>query len=637
MPSDPPKRRNPTTPETPGDQFGHLYEQIHRRPRGSSGILFGALMVAVIVHGVVLVMLAGHRFGSAPPKKKPTIEIQTDIIEDYQPKPEIVRQVIRLSDQSSPAQRSARYAGQLRRSDNASAVIGVDPLDASGLAFDLRRGQGRKPADTWRERSGGAGLNLTQRVQRPGGQDMQSAMDAMARPIVSTIARRKLLVVLIFDGSRSLIKERDLLGAQLQRTFDELKFAITESQEARLDWAVVGFGKNARVVLKPTRDVRKIQSALKRMPVDKSGKENVLKALNFAMDKLSRRGWRLALVLMTDEQGDDVGTRANATPQEKKALEKVVRRCLQKKARVFVLGREALFRRSGREYVVEEKGQRLVGYQDLGYTSCRREIPYQARYAGIAPTYLPAGLGCYTLSLLTSRTHGKFLIVSDKPSAYRVSDIEPYMPAYDYPDAYDRKAKSDVVRKEVLKAAQAVPNWSWRTFRGKGPWTTQRVHWQKRLQECEKRLVECRKDLRTLNRLSRRAAKAGKRWEANFDLTRADLCKERAMLLQYIRTIHSLLKTQPPLTGVKKPGLVVTYRIWLDKPLPKSPKDIPGDRAVRHAVEAARRALELVVRKHKGSAWAAAAKIELKYFYSLKIFAYWGPPKDAPGLERTNL
>ena len=628
-----PQKRGPR-PQAAGPQgdTGSLYEQIHRRGSGASSWWILALIVAVALHGVVLGVFAGRRFGAVA-VKKPTIEIQTDIVEDYRTEPEVIRQVIKMSAHSSPRQRSEGYGRRLARGDVAAPEISVDKLDGSGLAFDLR-GRGRKEAGRWRGRSNVKGL--TGGVSREGEQDFRSAMDALARPVVQSVKRSKTLVVILFDGSRSLIKERGLLSAQLQRTFDELKFAITDRQEKKLDWAVVAFGEKAKLVLKPTRSIKDVQRALNGMSVDKSGKENVLGAIAFALKKLSRRGRRMVLVLMTDEQGDDVGLAPKAPANVKKALDAAVRACKSKNARVYVLGREAYFQRPGRYYVVKEKGENRVGWQDLGYADCRQEVPRRARHAMVGSSYIPSGFGCYSLSVLAYRTGGAVMIVSDTPSMYKPRDLKPYRPAYDYPDQYDRKAKHTSLRQAIVEAIGKMPDYGWRTLRGKGPWSEQNAHWVKMQAAFAKRLKECEGSIRRLGRLKGKARSAGKRWQANYDLTLATLRKEKAMTIQYLAVIPTLLKRWPKPTNKKKAGQVMTCRLWPERPKGRT-VNYPGGARARNAVKQAQNALAGVVRKHPGTPWAACAEEGLRYMWPVKAWAYWGPPKDPPGLKATTL
>ena len=76
---------------------------------------------------------------------------------------------------------------------------------------------------------------------------------------------------------------------------------------------------------------------------------------------------------------------------------------------------------------------------------------------------------------------------------------------------------------------------------------------------------------------------------------------------------------------------ILTYRLIPLGPTGEAAK-LLGRRAELNAVTKARKALELVMRKHAGTPWAERARRELNYFQGIQAQAYWDRIKDAKAL-----
>ena len=343
MPEDASGKRKPAQPKggsarvpDQGLQPGWLSARVHGRGGGMHGS-WAWLIVSIGLHSLVLIILAGIRFGAVAQEEKADIEIQTDLVETFRIEPKIYRTQLDPSKAVSAAERAAQLQRALLGSGKQVPVMDVDTLDLGAIGVDLlgRKGGGRD--SDWP-----GGGNLTGKVDTGTGRDYQSVLDTMAREILDQIDKRRLLIVILFDESQSLLDDRKLVSAQLERTFADLKFTMTDRQEKRLKWAVVSFSTAPRMWLPPTESVEKVRRAIAKMRIDQSGKENVLGGIDYCVRELSREADRMFILLVTDEQGDDVGLEADAPPRKRRAMKDTIDACRQRKTSVFVLGREAM-------------------------------------------------------------------------------------------------------------------------------------------------------------------------------------------------------------------------------------------------------------------------------------------------------
>ena len=586
------------------------------------------LLVSILLHLLFLIIMAGIQFGVAH-TDKPGMEIHTDIIEDFAPEPVTVRSVIKLNETVSAAEQSAQAAEKLKSDQEPVATMQVDPLDLGGMKLDLDT-RGKRPRG-----DGMGGTDVTGRIGREGDKGYKGAMDAISGPIVSRLAKGKLLVTVLFDGSPSLVSERAVLGAQLQRTYDDLKFAITEGQEQRLKWAVVHYGKTPKTVLAPTHDFLKVQQTLQRMPVGDSGEENVLKAIDHCLNTFSRSQERLIILLLTDEQGDDIGMRYAVAPPTKRpvsayknALRQTVEACKRKRASIFVLGRETWLHRTYEDIRIHNEQENTIGYDDIGLASYCMELPPRQDFHSIGNFHVPSGFGCYALTLLATKTNGTFFIVTAQATPYEPSVLRAYRPEWVFPREYEKRNRASALRRaihQIVSRMLPYPGGGGGLFWEAAEWGSQAGEWRRNARRIREQLSQCNRDIERLVDLKEKAdreAHARKRWEANYDLTLALLYKMKAMLLQHQRAVAELLSERPPLPGDRPAGHVPGYSTWAAG-VGDTSVSIPKDREIQNAVAKAKRALEHVMRKHAGTPWAVSAKKEMDAIVPVKIGSFW--------------
>ena len=119
------------------------------------------------------------------------------------------------------------------------------------------------------------------------------------------------LVVWLLDASISLEAHRETMARRAE-TFYESIGGLTTRQSSglrnRLYNSVVAFGERSFEVLRPTPVGAKAIHAIRNVPRDTTGTENVMAALGFAVELYRtrrHRDERMIFVVLTDEAGDD--------------------------------------------------------------------------------------------------------------------------------------------------------------------------------------------------------------------------------------------------------------------------------------------------------------------------------------------
>ena len=631
MPSD----KTPT-PEQPSDASGQapppgwLYTRVRRgRPSRMSAAWGLWLGISLAVHVVVLLAFAAIRLRTVIVERR-TIQFDTDFVEIYRTEPVTHRSVIKLDESVSVSERAAQLRDALAAKAKAVPIMEVDDLDLASMKLDLLARKDTDRAPRWHWSS-----DLTREADRDRQRDYKGVMDEAATDILRQIKKRQLLVVILLDQSQSLKNPRTLLKAQLQRGVGDLKFAMTDAEEKRLRWSVVMFGRDVGLWLKPTPDTQEVIKALDEVPFDNSGEENVVKAVNYCLKELGGQAERMFILLLTDEQGDDVGVSEGATASERRALELVVGRCKRKKTSVYVLGREVLFQRATFLLTLREGPDIIAqGYPNLGLSSRRAELPPTLPFCNMNREHVPAGFGCYALTLLAGKTEGKFFIVSEEASKYKEANLRrSYAPEWCYPDEYDQRNKNSKLRTALIETIKQMgddlPTGS--EFRAEGDWPLVRASLRSFGRRLDNKIRWCDQTIQKLVRMRPEVSRqkhAGKRWEANYDLTIAQLYKINAILMQYRAQIDKLKDRPAP--RLRAPDHVHRCRLF-----PARPKDkeahFAGGRDERNALEKAKRAHEKVMRKHRNTPWAERARLELESLTPVKFeVTSLAPPEPSP-------
>lgn len=180
----------------------------------------------------------------------------------------------------------------------------------------------------------------------------EGAIDRLTHEILLSLEERKTLVVWMFDQTASLVPQRNAIHDRFDRIYQELGIieaagdeAFTKHEDKPLLSSIVAFGSGMQLLTKePTDNLAELKEAVKNMPNDDSGMENVFGAVHEAARHYGEYRYTTAerptpernvmLVVFTDEAGSD----ANKS-------EETIKMCRRWAMPVYVVGVPAPFGR----------------------------------------------------------------------------------------------------------------------------------------------------------------------------------------------------------------------------------------------------------------------------------------------------
>ena len=118
-----------------------------------------------------------------------------------------------------------------------------------------------------------------------------AALGRITQEMLRMLREEKLLVVWLFDESESMKDDQKEIREQFHKVYEELGIAMERDPKAKRDadvllTSVYSFGESVTAITpKPTADVQEIRSAIDKIKIDESGKENLFSALNVVLDK----------------------------------------------------------------------------------------------------------------------------------------------------------------------------------------------------------------------------------------------------------------------------------------------------------------------------------------------------------------
>ena len=183
-------------------------------------------------------------------------------------------------------------------------------------------------------------------------QGAAGAIDRITHEIMLRINERQTTVIWMFDQSASLLSQRDEILARFDKVYDELNMIEASGNEAfqkhdsePLLTQVYAFGNNVtRLFKEPTNSVSAIKDAVRQIPTDDTGRENVFESIVIATndaESVRKRSLResklrnVMLIVVSDEAGDDANK-----------LDLAVNQCKELQIPVFVIGVPAPFGRA---------------------------------------------------------------------------------------------------------------------------------------------------------------------------------------------------------------------------------------------------------------------------------------------------
>jgi hypothetical protein len=563
-------------------------------------------LYSALVHvGLILVLVLMPFTTIAPPQKKIVIETPMEQIEE-RVDPPVQKEVITEETREQSASLVAgppiqmQVAAVIAETQVNAPVIAIEAPTSTDLAKMVDRGGSGIFPTFGTGGSAGAGL-FTTRVGASRPYDYESVMDKMAEDIVRDIQRSDLLVVLLFDESKSLLEDRKIITQKISRVVADLRKEMKPREAARLKWAVVSYSAKPTLWLQPTDKIEDLMESAKKIKIDDSGVENICAAIVFAVKTLGPLGKKMYLVNISDEEGNDT--------RNEKAYAEAVTAMQGAKIRFFTFGREAQFQQGNAfEWLRDSKGERVGPWfwAQRGIESCQYEFfPTDWRFnPHRGPGQMGSGFGCYTLATLSDLTKGTFFILSEVPSAYDEEKMDKFKPEWVPPAEYrDRNGKSKVrttIRKIIDEWGKVAPPSSlWQLDR-------LRDELKEAIAKGEKAMkwIEGAVDEMEVLRARKGGEKfAKKRWEANFDLILAQMYRLRFTIRDYLACVREVQRKGFP---KPKPNQKFNYyAIGFDASITEPHT---GQRGIKE-MEQAKKALEQIQNDYFGTPWGDAGKM----------------------------
>jgi len=431
--------------------------------------------------------------------------------------------------------------------------------------------------------------------------------------------QNRCLAVWLFDESKSMKDDQQVVRQKVDELYESLGIDLRDTRETRrIVTAVCGYGKEFHVLLKqPTTELDKVRRAIAHVPVDDTGKENYLNAINGVLNEFSRYARKysrnIVIIMVTDEGGDDDKDWKDGKSD---LLEVTVARMKRLKASLLVFGNEA----GAFNHASEVTYDPTVAQGYSPWASVNRGIDtafgemfpfrWHLYYSCRNTQRIASGFGPYGPSRLCRETGGIYYLL--RTASARTYDYEKLLGGYQ-PELVSRGeiAKRNGKNRARRVLMTLVDQWERIWEEGK------RLEMYFRNDEGGRRLMErsaraadewlhlANEAIREMDKLSNVAFEdSPKRWQANRELMWAQLHKIRFMMVQYRFAMMDLLAGR----RIPPPGDIgwVVSRYYAG--------ELRGDNMPRILEEQDKvRALyQAVIDHHAGTPWEAFAASEMR-------------------------
>lgn len=615
----------PTADAAPPDAEQH--EDWFRSPsfvRTSAAFLSSTVfhLVAMIVLALWMVPIAGDALLMLTVSPEP----ETILLEDrLQPSMEMAWEdsadmLLGSAGQASPDDAFARVDW---------STISADPLDGqvSVLPESFEHIVGK--ADMLTERGATPGL------PRVVVGDYRQALDHITQEVLKLLAKRDVLLIWCFDESESMKDDQEQIVGRIERVYAELGMTGATKGES-LTTGVTSFGQGFQVhTPHPTTDVEAIKEAIGSLPVCPSGHEfmcnAVVQSINTFRNHARAENRQLALILVSDESGE---------PEETdQYLEATVQHAKAAPCPVYVLGREAAF------------GQHLARVRwDHPQTGKTHWLPIdrgpesafieqlQTDGFGRREDAHPSGFGPYAQSRLAMETGGKFFMLPSKQSNLAWSGERRYSPLAI--DAYrpDLSSRHEVMREinqrplrhlitQVVHDLNPDRSESADLMGIREDFSGDRAEAKRQLEAARSKAIRYYSGLkRAIDSLESEKAnqmreeEPSKRWQANYDLMRAQALAYAARVYLYGAALEDAMDRVDEVPATRGEEHLARWRI-------RHREGLPIDSNAAELLARAQQYYLDVIANHRDTPWAARAEWELQ-----RVFGYPGVEEAAEQL-----
>ncbi|MGQ0637248.1 MAG: vWA domain-containing protein [Planctomycetaceae bacterium] len=474
-----------------------------------------------------------------------------------------------------------------------------------------------------------------------------AAMSRITQEIVRMLREEKLLVVWLFDESESMKDDQKQIRQEFHKVYEELGLVFEhDAQMARdkeiLLTAIHSFGKESRAITpKPTADINEIRSAIDKIGIDQSGRENLFAALNKVLDQYrpvaAKTRRKLAIVIVSDESGDD---------GEGPLLDEVILKARKARAPVYVLGREAVFGFPIARIQWVDPKYGLTHWLEI-HRGPETALAELLQFDGLHQRWdaHPSGFAPYEQARLTKETGGIFFVlpneevnivgsVSADRRKFAFLDMKEYVPELVTRNAYEEMRSKSRLRAAVRDAVRLLNPFLDKELNIQEIWySTDRDRFQEQGRIAFQRAMRGMGVLNQAIQLLERAKplreqEASQRWRANFDLASAQVLAYRVRLFQFLLIADDYLNNLPSPPNQQ-------HNVWNVRRTPQM--TTPTERQVKltrvdteelqKQLDAAKAQFEFVRRTHPGTPWARRAEYELHHGFGMQWFSSFRDPR----------
>ncbi len=441
--------------------------------------------------------------------------------------------------------------------------------------------------------------------------DVGASLDQIAREILRHLTKHKLTVIWLFDESESMKDDQKEIHQKFDRITSELKLHA-DSMSAKkvtepLNHAIVSFGDSIHYgIEKPTSNIEAIGKAIERIPVDASGTENTLHAIDTVINNYSgliKKDRKLLIVLVTDESGDDGG-------YVEEAHQSVVNRGVP----IYVIGRQSLFG-YGTAHLLYVDPVTKDHYWPTIHRGPETADVELLQYDGLHDRWdeQPSGFAPYELARLAKDSGGIFFLlpseetmrVRQREKAYRMADLKEYVPDYKSRALYVNDRNKSELRRTLYAIIQET-----KTFPYKHHFSIVPAEMIPEATEAgnlsNQRLAVLEAIQKRLEGLQKaRDREPEKRWQAHYDLMLAQIVTYQIKSYEYGACLAEMVKNPPKPDKMPTPDMSVNWVLHHSHE-----RKAAKERTEKKYVEATR-LLKEVIARHPKTPWADLAQDEL--------------------------
>ena len=411
--------------------------------------------------------------------------------------------------------------------------------------------------------------------------------------------------------------DQKMVREKFARISNELRVNIDPKRKADqpLMHAVVGFGADVHFEQeKPTADIDVIGRAISRLRVEPSGIENTVTAIRAVIEHygvLIRKDRRLAIVLVTDESGDDGGY-----------VEEARQLAVSKGVPIYIIGRQSPFGYSNAHLLYIDpvtkdhywptirRGPETAGLECLQYDGLHDRWDEQ-----------PSGFGPYELARLAKDSGGiYFLLPSEenmrlrqREKAYSIATLKEYVPSYESRGSYNEKRARSDLRRSLFEIITLTKNFPYRRNYSVFPqeMAEQAAQEYPKVTERLNILIEIEGRLKAL-KAGRRPRAGESRWQAHYDLMLGQVVAHQIIAYEYRALLKEMVAAPPTPRRMPSPEMSVFWEINHARE-PRAPKS----ETEKKYAEAAK-LLKEVVAAHPKTPWADLAQDEMTRGFSVR-------------------